>query len=135
MIPNIDKFNEVEDRMINNYLPKFCFKGKNGLIKDSTHKKSQQENTERILKCEEQGISVQSTTNVQQTNETNSQNINNSAYLQRKTSRNEKSSRTTKEVGMNINVTKSGNTIGIKLICDSQNEELKKYFNKTVIYY
>ena len=79
-------------------------------------------------------MNIPSSNNIQiQSNESNTSNLNNSNdYLQRKINRNEKNSRTTKELGMNVNVSKSGNTIGIKLICDSQNEELKKYFNKTV---
>lgn len=54
-----------------------------------------------------------------------------STLLQRKSSRNERS--TKKDSGMNVSISKGGNTVGIKLICDSENEELKKYFSKTVI--
>ncbi len=52
-------------------------------------------------------------------------------YLTRKTSRNDRSGK--KESSLNVSVSKNGNTIGIKLICDSENEELRKYFSKTVI--
>ena len=32
MIPNIEKFNEVEDQIIKNFLPQFCFNDNNRVI-------------------------------------------------------------------------------------------------------
>ncbi len=55
-----------------------------------------------------------------------------SDYLSRKTSR---TSSNKKDTGVNVSVSKNGNTVGIKLICDSENEELRKYFSKTVKFY
>jgi hypothetical protein len=114
LIPNIDKFNEVEERIINNYLPKLCFKG-NIINIDLTHSIQQQQNTDKILKSEEI-----SPNNITVSNPVPSD------YLTRKTSR---SDRTAKKES---NFDKDSNTIGIKLICDNENEELRKYFSKTV---
>jgi hypothetical protein len=117
LIPNIDKFNEVEDRIITNYLPKFCFK-------EVQHKKQ---------KADDLG-------------EANSPSVNNITptppeFISKKRKSDTRKPTITKELN-NININnpvsvgggKNNNTIGVKLMCDDNNEELRKYFSKTVFY-
>ncbi len=47
MIPSIEKFNEVEDEIIKNFLPKFCF-NKNNRILANLQSESNLENTEKM---------------------------------------------------------------------------------------
>ncbi len=170
LIPNIDKFNEVEEKIITNFLPNFCFK-------DGAHKLQQQENVERIDKEMYMGYNnsnnsaknysniqlnnIDSPDNQSNCNITSANNFhhpNNNQYLQRKQNRKGKKgfqeikylntcAATPKRelnrkdlissqspVNGDTEIKSSAETVGVKLICDTQNEELIKYFAKTVIF-
>jgi predicted carbohydrate-binding protein with CBM5 and CBM33 domain len=66
----------------------------------------------------------------------NVSNSNNSDFLQKKRKienmKNNKNNNLSKDLASNVNQMSKNNTIGVKLICDNNNEELKKYFSKTV---
>jgi hypothetical protein len=157
LIPNIDKFNEVEEKIYTNFLSNFCFK-------DGAHIKQQIENAEKF----ENEIAVSQTENFSQENNSlnninsnnwlginNIQNNNNkNEVLQRKKTRNNSSANVSRidyrqENKRNLNnsslkkrenlesnnsTNNTAQTVGVKLICDTPNEEIKKYFSKTVCY-
>ena len=127
LIPNIEKFNEVEDRIITNYLPTFCFKGKSLVnVIDSNHKQLQQDTADVPIPNEAMTNNIPTITSSQPTSTNND-------FLQKKRKTESAKKVINKELtNININPNSKNNTIGVKLICDNNNEELKKYFSKTV---
>lgn len=146
MIPNIKKFNDVEENFIKNHLTEMCFK-------DTARKIHQEEESTKYLKIDSDPPS--SNHNLLNFNNSNNNLIsgNNPSdqneYLQRKKNRNSKplNNDVNKKIELNSSKKIDGNfnsenpanqsnnnltTVGIKLICDCDNEDLKKYFSKTV---
>jgi hypothetical protein len=138
----------VEDKILTNFLPDFCFK-------DSAHKIQQQENQERIDKeyygSNSQEVAVNPTQLNTSINYVSSNNLqipsNNNEFLQRKKSRSgngskNRNSNSNKKKQVRQDETNAttpahevrgvSETVGVKLVCDSPNEELQKYFSKTV---
>jgi hypothetical protein len=138
----------VEDKILTNFLPDFCFK-------DSAHKIQQQENQERIDKesygSNSQDVAVNPTQLNTSINYVSSNNLqipsNNNEFLQRKKSRSgngskNRNSNSNKKKQVRQDETNAttpahevrvvSETVGVKLVCDSPNEELQKYFSKTV---
>ncbi len=142
----------MEDKILTNFLPDFCFK-------DSAHKIKQQEKQERIDKeyynSAPQQSSVtqnQTSTSINYASSNNLQNpSNNNQFLQRKKNRGgngsssrNKNSRNSNSRNKNkisqedtnaatpANELRVSETVGVKLICDTPNEQLQKYFSKTV---
>lgn len=142
LIPNLEKFNEVEDKIITNFLPTFCFK-------DAAHKIQQQENLERIEKETFIQADLPSTStqpNIYQHSNNLQNPSNNNDFLQRKKTRggsrtatrgtasNKKKDRV-EDTDANTpahEIKNSGETVGVKLICDTPNDDLRRYFSKTV---
>jgi hypothetical protein len=146
----------VEDKILTNFLPDFCFK-------DSAHKIQQQEKQDRIDKESYSSVSQVSSANsrlynasINYESSNNLQNpSNNNELLQRKKSRSgngssnrNRSDRNNRNKGSTnsrskisqeetnaatpANELRVNDTVGVKLICDSPNEQLQKYFSKTV---
>ncbi len=148
MIPNIKKFNDVEENFIKTHLTEMCFK-------DTARKNHQEEESTNYLKYDSEAL--HSNHNLLSFNNSNN-NLNSgnnhseeNDYLQRKKNRNGKhlnndvnkknELNNSKKVDGDINCENPANqsnknisTVGIKLICDGDNEDLKKYFSKTVHY-
>ena len=143
LIPNLEKFNEVEDKIITNFLPTFCFK-------DAAHKIQQQENLERIEKetfvHPDSSSSAPSQANIYQNSNNLHNPSNNNEFLQRKKTRggsrtatrgNTSNKKKDRLEDTNANtpayeIKNSGETVGVKLICDTPNDDLRRYFSKTV---
>ena len=146
MIPNIKKFNDVEENFIKNHLTDLCFK-------DSARKIHQEQASTKFL-LNDVAESVSLNNNIILNNSNNNLNcgnnieLNDNEYLQRKKNRNGKNNHietkkkiempTAKKVDPGLNGEGESHpinnvvTVGIKLICESENDELKKYFSKTV---
>jgi cobalamin-dependent methionine synthase I len=146
LIPNIKKFNDVEENFIKNHLTDLCFK-------DAARKIHQEEISTKIIQ-NDLPESVSLNNNIVLNNSNNNLNYGNNIqsddneYLQRKKNRSMRNNttETTKKTvlytakkaeqtnGENENNTNGNNvtTVGIKLICESEIEDLKKYFSKTV---
>lgn len=115
LIPSIEKFNELEDKIITKYLPNFCFK-------DGAHRTKQIENSRKL---EEINMNIPRSSNLS-INNLNGRH--NNIMLNRKTTRNEPSS---EECNTNGGENRKAVSVGVRLVCEGP-EELKKYFSKTV---
>lgn len=149
LIPNIKKFNDVEENFIKNHLTDFCFK-------DTARKINQEEASTKILQHDvAESVSVNNI-NIQNNSNNNLNYGNNiqsddNEFLQRKKNRNVKinynetnhktvipsGKKNEQPVNAEIEGPLNGNgnnvaTVGIKLVCESDNDDLKKYFSKTV---
>lgn len=127
LIPDIEKYNNVEEEIIANYLPSFCFK-------DSALKQQQQEKAEKLMIENAIEVINMNTPPVQNNNQVIATPTSSSTnFLQRKKHRQD--SINNKNINKECSVKSSCDsaTVGVKLMCDSQNEEIKKYFTKTVI--
>ncbi len=141
MIPNIKNFNDVEENFLKDNLVDMCFK-------DTVRKNHQDNLSTNNLKNDSVELAV-GNGSFHVNNNVNNNGANNiisedNEYLQRKKNRNEKNSSndsnrkngtpSAKKVDADGDekIGKGVTTVGIKLICESDNEDLKKYFSKTV---
>ena len=124
IIPNQEQFNDIEDKFINKNLSNLCFK-------DSAHIKLQQENQEQIEK--ENGFNMQVSTPEVPTTYTTF----NSMPTPSPQERNEHflGKTKTRKRGKDQQESARSEPVGVRLVCDSPNEDLKKYFTKTVFFF
>ncbi len=132
MIPNQNNFNESEEKFINQNISNLCFK-------DSAHVIQQQRN-QMILEKDLPNNNLNSpifSSNYQDLNTHNSNSYSNNTS----TIPNSNSRKSDPQLGRKKSRKKQNDEseaekaepIGVKLVCDSPNDDLKKYFNKTVI--